>query len=137
MCPTGLAHVALRIMGNHHLVMRSTIWIHSLLPFRAVNPIPTIEAPAHSSKAENNQQDEEDDEREHDGFPFCTHRAWLLATLHGDSCRVVLCSFTRVNVFLLLVYLERPACASYELMMYADEAKIIRMYEARRGSLNR
>jgi hypothetical protein len=36
-----------------------------------------------------------------------------------------------VNVFLLLVYLERPACASYELMTFADGSGIIRMYEVR------
>jgi hypothetical protein len=33
----------------------------------------------------------------------------------------------RVNVFLLLVYMERPENASYECMRYADGSKIIRL----------
>src|SRR5436309_5243493 len=91
--------------GSLASVMRRTISIHPLLPFRAVNPISTIEAPTICNEGESNQQDEEDEEHCHDGFPFCTHRAWLGATLYGDPCRVVLGSFTRVNAFLLLVYL--------------------------------
>ncbi len=39
-------------------------------------------------------------------------------------------SFNRVNVFLLIVYLEKPEHASYELMMYSEGLNIIRMYEA-------
>lgn len=105
---TGAKHHVKRwkpFSGSLASVMRRTTSIHPLLPFRAVNPISTIEAPTICNEGESNQQDEEDEEHCHDGFPFCTHRAWLGATLYGDPCRVVLGSFTRVNVFLLLVYL--------------------------------
>src|SRR5215469_17217557 len=40
------------------------------------------------------------------------------------------CALTRVNVFLLLVYLKRLESASYECMKSADGSDIIYMYEA-------
>ena len=54
-----------------------------------------------------------------------------------DRCPVALFSFTRVNVFLLQVYWETPACTSCKLMISADGSHIIRMYEARRGEGDR
>src|SRR5947209_810818 len=60
-------------------MMRSTISIYPLLPFRALNPIPTIEAQAHGCQSEDNQE-AEDDERCHDVFPFCTHRGGVRPT---------------------------------------------------------
>jgi hypothetical protein len=103
--------------------------MRSLPPLMAVNPIPTIEAPASCCEGEGNQQDEEDDEHYHDGFPFWTHRVWVGATLHVGPCRIALFSFTHVNYFLLLVYLAKPQSASYERMRYADESNIIRIDE--------
>jgi hypothetical protein len=44
-----------------------------------------------------------------------------------------LLSFTRVNGFLLLVYLKQRKCTSYILILSAYGPHIIRMYEARGG----
>jgi hypothetical protein len=50
--------------------MRSTIPMDPLVVSGVVNPLPALKAPAHGSKGENNQQDEEDNGDDHDGFPF-------------------------------------------------------------------
>src|SRR2546425_13126564 len=55
---------------------------------------------------------------------------FVLIECGWDSRCVALCSFTRVNVFLLLDYLARPHSVSYEHMRYADGSNIIRMDEA-------
>jgi hypothetical protein len=49
--------------------------------------------------------------------------------------KLLIMARSRVNVFLLPVYLERPENASYECMKSEDGSNIIRMYEAgREGS---
>src|SRR5260370_22618048 len=98
--------------------------MRSALPLQALQLVPTVESPAMCCEGEGNQEDEEDDEQYHDSFPFCTHRIWAERTPYS------LFSFNRVNVFLLIVYLEKPEHASYELMMYSEGLNIIRMYEA-------
>ena len=48
----------------------------------------------------------------------------LIECVWDPPC-VTLFSFTRVNVFLLIVYLERPENASYECMKSEDGSDII------------
>ena len=72
------------------------------LPFGAADSVGTVGTPTESCQGESNQQDEEDDEHDHDGFPFWTHRQEVGAAFPADLCRSALFSFTHVNDFLLL-----------------------------------